>query len=326
LHNPILLTVGAYIIVLALPRRCKLPIVHRSKKESMDSIDRELFEASKENNVSEVSRLLSVGADVNAKDHCGYTPLHKACSKGRLQAVIELLEYGADIDATNNAAWTALHCACYNGHVAVGNELLSRGANIEAKSNQGNTPLHYAAMEGHLSVVKALRAVGANLLAVNNFGLLPIHCAVSRGHSAVAKCLLQHSYATTLHLPLHQLLKDLTWFGDLDISGGVPPLRAALHRYVLRMDDVVEIVEFLVDRTPELIGSRDQDGSLPLHVACRCGAPFTIVQSLVDRYKASVKSVTCQGDLPLFLACDIADPSLDTIFLLMKMYPDLVYR
>jgi hypothetical protein len=75
-----------------------------------------------------------------------------------------------------------------------------------------------------------------------------------------------------------------------------------------------------------LISSRNQDGSLPLHVACRRGAPFSIVQCLVNLCKASVKSVTSEGNLPLFLACELPEPSLDTIFLLMKLYPDLVYR
>jgi ankyrin repeat protein len=91
-------------------------------------------------------------------------------------------------------------------------------------------------------------------------------------------------------------------------------------------DNVVEIVEFLVDPNPAWLCSRDQDGSLPLHVACRRGASFPVIQSLVNLYKASVKSVTSEGDLPLFLACGIPEPSLETIFLLMKFYPDLVYR
>jgi hypothetical protein len=56
------------------------------------------------------------------------------------------------------------------------------------------------------------------------------------------------------------------------------------------------------------------------------GASFTIVQSLVKHYQASVKSVTPQGDLPVFLACEMPETSLDTIFLLIKLYPDLVYR
>jgi ankyrin repeat protein len=88
----------------------------------------------------------------------------------------------------------------------------------------------------------------------------------------------------------------------------------------------VEIIEYLVDQNPDSLASRDEDDSLPLHLACRRGASFAIVQSLVNLYKASVKSVTPQGDLPLFLACDIPEPSLDTIFILMKLYPDFVYR
>jgi ankyrin repeat protein len=119
-------------------------------------------------------------------------------------------------------------------------------------------------------------------------------------------------------------LIDLTWIGNPNITS--PPLRLALHRNVLGTDDVVEIIEYLVMRKPALLSSRDQDGSLPLHVACRRGATFTIVQSLVNHDKASAKSMTSEGDLPLFLACEIPDPSLDTILLLMKLYPDLVYR
>jgi ankyrin repeat protein len=146
-----------------------------------------------------------------------------------------------------------------------------------------------------------------------------------RRHSEVAKYLLQQLYATTRRLPLHEIVEDLTWIGS-PYSIDAPHLRAALRRNVLGTDDVVEIIEYLVDRDPTLLSSRDEDGSLPLHLACRRGASFSIVQSLVNLYQASVKSVTPQGDLPLFLACEIPGPYLDTIFLLMKLYPDLVYK
>jgi hypothetical protein len=38
-------------------------------------------------------------------------------------------------------------------------------------------------------------------------------------------------------------------------------------------------------------------------------------------------SVTSEGDVPLFLACEMSEPSLDTIFLLIKHNPmcDVVY-
>jgi ankyrin repeat protein len=95
---------------------------------------------------------------------------------------------------------------------------------------------------------------------------------------------------------------------------------------VLGADDVVEILEYLIDRNPAWLSSRDEDGSLPLHLACHRGTSFTIIQSLVNLYQASVKSVTPQGDLPLFLACEMPKPSLDAIFILMILYPDFVYE
>jgi ankyrin repeat protein len=306
----------------------------------MNRIDEELIEAAKANNLPEVSRLLSVGADVNTKNNYGNTPLSVACIHGYVEVFKELVEHGADIDARHSAGWSALHFACLNGHLAVVVELIPNdsngatiilgkrksraGADIEVKDNQGNTPLHIASGAGHLPVVKALVSSAANILAANNRGYLPVREAVTGRHSEVSKYLFQHFYAAR-HLPLHELLEDLTWIGDPN-SRGAPPLRRAFHRNLLRTDDVVEILEFLVGRNPELVSSRDQDGSLPLHVACRRGVSFTVAQSLVNHNQASVKSVTPQGDLPLFLACDIPAPSLDTIFLLMKLYPDLVYR
>jgi ankyrin repeat protein len=309
----------------------------------MNRIDRELIETVGDNNVLEVRRLVSVGADVNAKDHDGTTSLHRASCEGHEQVVDELLVHGADIGATDNDGWTALHFACTKAHLAVVDELLSpndsngttasrilgkrksRGADIDAKDRNGNTPLHIASLCAHVHVVEALLSSGADILAINNEGGLPIHFAVSERNSAVSKYLLQKLYATTRRLPLHELVDDLTWIGNPN-SSDVPPLRSVLHRNVLDADDVVEILEYLIDRNPAWLCSRDQDGSLPVHVACRRGAPFTIVQFLVNLYKASVKSVTSEGDLPLFLACEMPETSLDTIFLLTKLYPDLVYR
>jgi ankyrin repeat protein len=132
------------------------------------SIDEELFEAAKENNVSEVRRLLSNGADVNANDQNGITALHKAIDKGHAQVVKELLDHGAGIEAKDNHGKTPLHCACWNGHLCVVNELLSPNesngvttnilgkrksraeANMEVMDYRGNTPLHTATRNGHL--------------------------------------------------------------------------------------------------------------------------------------------------------------------------------
>jgi hypothetical protein len=111
----------------------------------------------------------------------------------------------------------------------------------------------------NLAVVKTLLSGGANILAANNYGKNPIHFAVRQGHSAVSKYLLQMFYATISRLPLHELLKDLTWIDDDPNSSDAQPIFIALHRSVLVTDDAVEILEFLVSQNAELLSSRDQD-------------------------------------------------------------------
>jgi hypothetical protein len=110
------------------------------------------------------------------------------------------------------------------------------------------------------------------------------------------------------------LLYTNSWKTSLGLA--IPSLRDALH--------VVKILEFLVERNPEWLSCRDRDGSLRLHAACRRGVSFKIVQSLADLYEASVKSLTPQGDLSFFLACEMPEPFLDTIFILVKLYPDSI--
>jgi ankyrin len=109
--------------------------------------------------VETAAYLLSKGADVNARDGSGNTPLHDAAcypskvrpskdSESRRNHVASMLiEHGADVRATAENNLTPLHLAAGEGNVWLVELLLAHGADPNAQTKQGMTPLHYASLE-----------------------------------------------------------------------------------------------------------------------------------------------------------------------------------
>src|SRR5262245_15545107 len=67
-----------------------------------NKIDQELLSAVKQGNLTLVKRLLSRGANVNAKDKNGLSLLHWAADAGDIKMVDTLFTRGADVDASDN--------------------------------------------------------------------------------------------------------------------------------------------------------------------------------------------------------------------------------
>ena len=80
-----------------------------------------------------------------------------------------VIEKGANIEAKENNGWTPLHIACYQGHLPIVQYLIEKGANIEGKDKEQFTPLHIASLFGKIDVVKYLVSKGANKNAKNNW-------------------------------------------------------------------------------------------------------------------------------------------------------------
>jgi hypothetical protein len=91
--------------------------------------------------------LLANKADVNARDHEGWTPLHAAAAKGLADVVEVLLANGADVNAKNNKGQTALHWAAGKAYSDVAKLLLAHKADVNVRDDNGETPRGLLARE-----------------------------------------------------------------------------------------------------------------------------------------------------------------------------------
>jgi hypothetical protein len=73
----------------------------------MDKATKQLFDAARAGDVDDVRAAIRAGADINAKDKHGDTPLHSAALLSRVSAVQELLKNGANRTITNARGFTA---------------------------------------------------------------------------------------------------------------------------------------------------------------------------------------------------------------------------
>ncbi len=114
-----------------------------------------LFAACKAGDVKAVRHALGEGADVQARDGNGITPLMYAARGNRPRmsdpaatdhpdVVQLLLEHGADCNVATDSGFVALFWAARYGHERVVKVLIDKGAYVGSKDKDGTTAMKWA--------------------------------------------------------------------------------------------------------------------------------------------------------------------------------------
>jgi ankyrin repeat protein len=230
-----------------------------------------------------VSVLAAHGADVNARDEKGWTPLHWAAYGGHRTVTKALLQAGADPSLRVRGAWvirtawsraemgapgqTVLHFAAGSGDLELVKTILARGVAPDVKDGARETPLGAASGAGQVKVVALLLSHGASAKAADRDGVTPLHLAAHGGSAAALRLLLaagaNPKAKTTRRRDFPRTEERL--YG-LDAPAGETPLHLAAGR------ETPDLAEELVRRGAD-VNAIDGSMSTPLHLAVNQNRP-----------------------------------------------------
>ena len=233
------------------------------------------------------------GVNLNARDNSGITPLHMticfAYSHARLPVFQALLEAGADPNAVDDDGRTPLFFAAGLEDKTVAEALLDGGANPAVRNNNLDTPLHQACNSGGLDVVKLfIQRQGPECLTLkNNREETPLD--VVRSHSlskkeavaSIRKHILQ-AYAGMLAqrdglLCLHSVLQDAAFIEGDDDKFQLPVGK-------LITEHLQSLLEYIIAMEPGSVRALNSDGLIPVQYASELNFPASVLYVLLRPY------------------------------------------
>ncbi len=158
--------------------------------------------------LEKVKWLINHGANPNATNSFGDTPIYNAVNFRYFDIVDFLIDHGASTNINRNNGKTLLHLTESPALVL---KLIKLGADVNARTNEeGLTPLHMAAFSGNLEKMKILVENGADVnIKDYDSHLTPLDWLIVEGFTHdMAKLLISHGATVREDLAVQYGLKD----------------------------------------------------------------------------------------------------------------------
>ena len=240
-----------------------------------------LMEACRRCRANVVTFLIEHGAEVNARDQSGRTPLMEACKHCRANVVTFLIEHGAEVNARDQSGHTPLMEACSHGEENAVTFLIEHGADVDPQDNDEETALHHAVYSDceSLEILSCLILKGLDVNACESDGRSPLMIASVRGKVNSVAFLLEHGANV-----------------NLQNKNG----KTALHYAVIGYNGSCEVFRCLIENGADVNACLTNDKCTPLMQACDYGQVYTAT-CLID-YGAALDLQDKNGDTALHYA------------------------
>jgi ankyrin repeat protein len=283
--------------------------------------DQRLAQAAARADAAAVRQLLASGAEVNAADGDGTTPLHWAVWAGDPATVDALLGAGAPATAANAFGVTPLYIAAEHGNVPILRRLLDAGAPVDTVDGAGDTVLMAAVRAGSLDGVRLLLDRGARVEATDpQLGHTALMWAARMDHGSIAGLLLERGAsveARTRVGPKPAVRPPGAGGGSHGVGivrSGVPPQGEQLPTpggmtalLFAARDGSLHAAQTLAEAGADL-NAADPNGMTPLLMAIT-NAQIPVARLLVER-GADVRAADWYGRTPLWAAVEVRNLDL----------------
>lgn len=287
-------------------------------------------------NLTQIGRaLLNVGADVNASNRNGQTPLSRALANNYFNMTRLLVSAGANVNVPNSGRCSPLAIALAQKSSELVRILVNAGANANGEDDHGQahlikavlddftdgvkllvrsgvaldradkdglTALMHAAENGNPEIVRELLRAGADVTATNSEKLNALTLALRNGHSDVAGIILKSPASLGLGtssgaLMVAACLNDVDAVGKL--LGPDTDVTGAL-KIAATLGNLNVVRQLLAVNADSNV--LDPDGRTILMVAAQCGH-VSVMESLLD-FGAKLNTVGPGGRTALMIAAE----------------------